>query len=142
MSKVLTGNETVSIVGNFAKSKATLKEIASFAVVDSGVTEEFVTEAVKPKADKVYVDAELSKKANASALNKAGVGLGNVDNTSDANKPVSTAQKTALGLKADKTYVDNTLKLKFDIPTNEVPKDGATLIFMNGKWEIANPKPM
>lgn len=32
---------------------------------------------------------------------KALVGLGNVDNTSDANKPVSTAQAEALGLKAD-----------------------------------------
>jgi hypothetical protein len=29
------------------------------------------------------------------------VGLGNVTNTSDANKPVSTAQQTALDLKAD-----------------------------------------
>lgn len=29
-------------------------------------------------------------------LNKAAVGLGNVDNTSDANKPVSTAMQTAL----------------------------------------------
>lgn len=36
---------------------------------------------------------------------KSEVGLGNVDNTSDANKPVSTAQSTALGLKADKTQV-------------------------------------
>lgn len=34
-------------------------------------------------------------------LNKAAVGLANVDNTSDANKPVSTAQQTALDLKAD-----------------------------------------
>ena len=34
-------------------------------------------------------------------LNKAAVGLGNVDNTSDANKPVSTAQQAALDLKAD-----------------------------------------
>jgi hypothetical protein len=34
-------------------------------------------------------------------LNKAAVGLGNVDNTSDANKPVSTAQQTALDLKAN-----------------------------------------
>lgn len=34
-------------------------------------------------------------------LVKADVGLGNVDNTSDANKPVSTATSTALGLKAD-----------------------------------------
>lgn len=32
---------------------------------------------------------------------KGDVGLGNVDNTSDANKPVSTAQATAIGLKAD-----------------------------------------
>jgi hypothetical protein len=29
------------------------------------------------------------------------VGLGNVDNTSDANKPVSTATQTALNLKAN-----------------------------------------
>lgn len=32
-------------------------------------------------------------------LNKAAVALGSVDNTSDANKPVSTAQQTALNLK-------------------------------------------
>lgn len=34
------------------------------------------------------------------ALVKGDVGLGNVDNTSDANKPVSTATQTALDLKA------------------------------------------
>lgn len=34
-------------------------------------------------------------------LDKADIGLGNVDNTSDANKPVSTAQQTALDLKAN-----------------------------------------
>ena len=34
-------------------------------------------------------------------LDKAAVGLGNVDNTSDANKPVSTAMQTALNLKYD-----------------------------------------
>jgi len=34
-------------------------------------------------------------------LAKGDVGLGNVDNTSDVNKPVSTAQQTALNLKAN-----------------------------------------
>jgi hypothetical protein len=34
-------------------------------------------------------------------VSKGDVGLGNVDNTSDANKPVSTAQQTALNAKAD-----------------------------------------
>ena len=31
-----------------------------------------------------------------ATLNKSAVGLGNVDNTADANKPVSTAQQTAI----------------------------------------------
>jgi hypothetical protein len=35
-------------------------------------------------------------------LDKTAVGLGNVDNTSDVNKPVSTATQTALNLKEDK----------------------------------------
>jgi hypothetical protein len=35
-----------------------------------------------------------------NGITKSMVGLGNVDNTSDENKPVSTAQQTALGLKA------------------------------------------
>lgn len=39
-------------------------------------------------------------------INKTHVGLGNVDNTSDANKPVSTAQQTALDLKADQGDLD------------------------------------
>jgi hypothetical protein len=36
-------------------------------------------------------------------LDKSAVGLGNVDNTSDANKPVSTAVQTALNAKEDKS---------------------------------------
>jgi hypothetical protein len=36
-------------------------------------------------------------------LDKASISLGNVDNTSDANKPVSTATQTALNAKADKS---------------------------------------
>jgi hypothetical protein len=41
-------------------------------------------------------------------LAKADVGLPNVDNTSDANKPVSTATSVALNLKTDKTTLINT----------------------------------
>ena len=37
-------------------------------------------------------------------LNKTAVGLGNVDNTSDANKPVSTAQQTAINNVRDISY--------------------------------------
>lgn len=40
---------------------------------------------------------------NPHGTTKSDVGLSNVDNTSDANKPVSTAQATAIASKADKT---------------------------------------
>ena len=50
-------------------------------------------------------DAVLSVagKTGAVTLVKGDVGLGNVDNTSDAAKPVSTAQQAALNLKLDAT---------------------------------------
>jgi hypothetical protein len=43
----------------------------------------------------------VATKTGAVTLDSSDVGLGNVDNTSDANKPVSTAQQTALDLKAN-----------------------------------------
>jgi hypothetical protein len=49
-------------------------------------------------ATKTYADGAVSTAV--AALTKSSVGLDNVDNTSDANKPVSTATQTALDLKA------------------------------------------
>ena len=53
-------------------------------------------------------------------LNKGDVGLGNVDNTSDANKPISTAAQTALNAKADKTSVGTLTDLTTTSKTNLV----------------------
>lgn len=47
----------------------------------------------------------VAGRTGAVVLAKADVGLPNVDNTTDANKPVSTAQAAALALKADKTQI-------------------------------------
>lgn len=52
---------------------------------------------------KAYVDGVAG--SGTGNLTKESVGLGNVDNTSDADKPVSTAQQTALDLKLDKSAV-------------------------------------
>jgi hypothetical protein len=50
-----------------------------------------------------------------SGITKAMVGLGNVDNTSDLNKPISTATQAALDLKANTADVTAALNLKANI---------------------------
>ena len=50
-----------------------------------------------------------------SGISKSDVGLANVDNTSDANKPVSTAQQTALNTKQDD--ITNSTNLDMNILT-------------------------
>lgn len=52
-------------------------------------------------------DAEIAYRLGQVNITKANIGLGNVDNTSDANKPISTATQTALDLKADLTAIAN-----------------------------------
>ena len=75
-----------------------------------------------------YTDAVLSVNGQTGAvtLTKSDVGLGNVDNTSDANKPVSTAQQTALDLKINLTQKAAangvaTLDASTKIPIAQVP---------------------
>lgn len=63
------------------------------------------------------IAAHIADVANPHQVTKTQVGLGNADNTSDANKPVSTAQATAIALKADTTYVDSQDALKADQAT-------------------------
>ena len=48
------------------------------------------------------LNSHTSDKTNPHEVTKTQVGLGNVDNTSDANKPISTATQTALNNKVDK----------------------------------------
>jgi len=47
------------------------------------------------------LSSHVSNTTNPHAVTKAQVGLSNVDNTTDVGKPVSTAQQTALDLKAN-----------------------------------------
>lgn len=49
------------------------------------------------------ITTHVGRTDNPHSVTKAQVGLGNVDNTSDANKPVSTATQTALNAKVNTT---------------------------------------
>ncbi|NCB66834.1 MAG: hypothetical protein EOM48_11815, partial [Bacilli bacterium] len=65
--------------------------------------------------------AHKASTTNPHGVTKLQVGLGNVDNTSDADKPVSTAQQTALNLKADKTTTDGHATRITKLESNDEP---------------------
>jgi hypothetical protein len=55
-------------------------------------------------------------------LSKSDVGLGNVDNTSDANKPVSTATQTALDTKTNKLITTNRQTASYTLVLSDADK--------------------
>lgn len=85
-------------------------------------------------------------------LDKAAVGLGNVDNTSDADKPISTATQAALDLKADDADLANyvptsekganngvaTLDAGGKIPAAQLP---SSVMEYKGSWNASTNSP-
>jgi len=86
------------------------------------IAAEIINRASADTALQNNIDAEVTDRENAvllkanvenptftgtvGGITKSMVGLGNVDNTSDANKPLTTPQANALALKLDKTSVN------------------------------------
>ena len=64
--------------------------------VEKLITDEAATRAQADIDVNEKVDSHIGNKSNPHGVTKAQVGLGNVNNTSDADKPVSTAQATAI----------------------------------------------
>jgi len=75
-------------------------------------------DALGLKADLSIVSGHTANVSNPHIVTKTQVGLSNVDNTSDVNKPISTATQTALDLKLQ-----------------EAPIDGETYARKDGAWE-------
>jgi len=89
---VLTG---ISLVTN-AVISATDSVLVAFGKLQAQITANLST-----------LTSHTSNTSNPHSVTKAQVGLGNADNTSDANKPVSTATQTALNAKQN-TLVSGT----------------------------------
>ena len=83
MPNVATNDQTPTYTEATTLAKLTSGEKLSVAL---GKISKAVTDLI----------AHIANKSNPHGVTKAQVGLGNVDNTSDANKPVSTAQQAAL----------------------------------------------
>ena len=128
--KLPTGGE-----GNFSVS---VNQVADFAKLKWVLaTEGYVNNAV----GNVQADLNLHKnnESNPHNVTKTQVGLGNVDNTADLDKPVSNATQSAIitanSGKADKSYVDSQDQLKADKTTVE-----ASLLLKADKVDLTASK--
>ena len=124
---------------------------SSASVVNSGTASAMVLDFTVPQgatgiqgpAGSALVTS-VSGKTGAVALVKGDVGLGSVDNTSDAAKPVSTAQQTALDTKqnlAAKNAANGYAGLGADgkVAAAQLPASGASLLIFKDVKGVAVP---
>jgi hypothetical protein len=97
-------------------SATNIKTINSTSVLGSGNIAVEPTITATTSADYYRGDKTFA------TLNKTAVGLGNVDNTTDANKPVSTAQQTALDAKTNKLIVTNRQTASYTLVLGDADK--------------------
>lgn len=90
--------------------------VTTYNLADASVTD-----------DKLADGSVTSTKLASGAITKASIGLDNVDNTSDANKPISTATQTALDSKiaVPSTAVTHNALVRFDGTSGKLVKSSA-----------------
>ena len=113
------------------------------AETDNKLSEKLNTESAEETyATKTELSSHTENTDNPHNVTKAQVGLGNVDNTSDLSKPISTATQSALDLKANsadvytKSEVDSKLVEKLD--TSVASTTYATIATVDTKADADN----
>jgi hypothetical protein len=94
---ILTADAIIATTDDIPTIDATPTDGSSNAVSSNGVFDALATK--EPTITAGTTGQYYRGDKTFQTLDKSAVGLGNVDNTSDANKPVSTATQTALNLK-------------------------------------------
>ncbi len=98
-AEINTGTDDAKFATAKAITDSNVAFVADIPVKASGAEVDTGTDDAKFLTPKAIEDSAYAKTTDITA---AAVGLGNVNNTADAAKPVSTAQQTALDLKLDK----------------------------------------
>lgn len=88
--KALSADVTLSAADVGARADNWTPDAAEVGADPAGTAE------TKANAVQTNLTSHTNNKSNPHSVTAAQVGLGNVDNTSDANKPISTATQTAL----------------------------------------------
>lgn len=90
-------------VHGFPVSTPNLNVTRSKVTLDGGATYIDLVDAIATAEESGALTLHTANTSNPHAVTKSQIGLGNADNTSDANKPVSTAQQAAIDAVGDYT---------------------------------------
>lgn len=112
------------------------------------LTKEIQDRVAGDNTNATAISTHATNKSNPHGVTKEQVGLGNVDNTADIDKPISTATQNALNLKADKSEISSLYRPKGsvatynDLPTNaqigdvyDVQSTGMNYVWTGSKWD-------
>lgn len=128
---------TPSSSGSVPDADSSVKGLVQLAGDLGGTAASPTVPGLATKADSSALSAHTSNIANPHSVTKAQVGLGSVDNTSDVGKPVSTAQQTALNLKAN--LVSPTFSGTVTVPTPVNNTDAATKTYVDTTASTGTP---
>ena len=98
---------------------------AQWGAINSGIT----------AGDKSAYDDHLADTGNPHSVTAAQVGLGNVDNTADIDKPISTATQAALDDKVDKVYTATENHIAVFDNAGNIKDSGKTYSDMQGEFK-------
>lgn len=101
--------------------------------------ENFVTTSLEDKADTSSLNNHLIDRENPHKVTKAQVGLENVDNTSDASKPVSVATQLELDKKVNISSIANDLEtLVTNVPLSALQGAALKGLIEDARGEISS----
>jgi len=110
----------ISVAGTLVGTQTVVVAIGDWIVFNKNGTWD--------KVDNTDAVSSVAGRTGNVTLAKTDVGLENVDNTSDVNKPVSTATQTALNLKSDATHAHTVASNKI----TDLKIDAGKFQFNNG----------
>lgn len=124
------------VINTKISGKQDTLDTTQLAAVNSGITSSLVTQISSNNAN---ITNHITNKSNPHSVTKSQIGLGNVDNTSDLNKPISAATQTALNKKQDKLTAGTNITISNNvISATSIPliKHILTVQHIEGTFEV------
>lgn len=124
-------NRSVDLKGEIGKS-------ATWGLIDGDINDQTdLLDLIETKADASSFTSHISNRSNPHSVTKTQLGLGNVDNTADIDKPISTAVQSALDTKVSQVWVNGASVVSENKATIQIKTINSQSILGTGNINIS-----